>query len=169
VSEAPPTTGNVEQRLDPRYVQLHRQLGWIVALFIAGSSLLIILIVSIVSFSWWGFLGRAVLWTLVTAFLIWHAQHWPAVVYRHTTYRLDDQVFEIRRGVYWRQIVSVPRSRVQHTDVSQGPLERTHGLGTLVVYTAGTDHAKVDLQGLSYETALSLREQLLPREGGDAV
>jgi membrane protein YdbS with pleckstrin-like domain len=169
VSETPPLGGGVEQRLDPRYVQLHRQIGWIVALFIAGASLLTILIASIVSFSWWGFAARAALWAIVSAALAWHAQHWPALVYRHTSYRLDQQVFEIRRGVYWRQVVSVPRSRVQHTDVSQGPLERAHGLGTLVVYTAGTDHAKVDLHGLDYETALALREHLLPREGGDAV
>ena len=47
-------------------------------------------------------------------------------------------------------MTNVPRSRVQHTDVSQGPLERNHGLGTLVVYTAGTDHAKVELGGLDH-------------------
>ena len=63
----------------------------------------------------------------------------------------------------------MPRSRVQHTDVSQGPLERGYGLGTLVIYTAGTDHAKVDLHGLDHATALAIRDHLLPREGGDAV
>jgi uncharacterized protein len=169
VSEGPPFAGGVEHRLDPRYVQLHRQIGWIVTLVISGGSLLTILVASVVSFSAWQFVGRAALWIIVSGGLAWHAQHWPARVYRHTSYRLDDQVFEIRRGVFWREIVSVPRSRVQHTDVSQGPLERAHGLGTLVVYTAGTDHAKVDLHGLDYETALRIREQLLPREGGDAV
>ena len=68
----------------------------------------------------------------------------------------------------WRTVVTVPRSRVQHTDVSQGPLERRFGLGTLVVYTAGTDHARVSLGGLAHAHALRIREQLLPR-GDDAV
>jgi len=88
--------------------------------------------------------------------------------YRHASYRLDEQCLEIRRGVFWRTIVTVPRSRVQHTDVSQGPLERRLGLGTLVVYTAGTDHARVSLGGLEHARALRIREQLLPR-GDDAV
>jgi membrane protein YdbS with pleckstrin-like domain len=75
----------------------------------------------------------------------------------------------IRRGVFWRRVIHVPRSRVQHTDVSQGPLERGHGLGTLVIYTAGTDHARVDLHGLDHAAALAIRDHLLPGEGEDAV
>jgi hypothetical protein len=71
--------------------------------------------------------------------------------------------------VYWRDIVNIPRSRVQHTDVSQGPLERRYGLGTLVVYTAGTDHAKVSLSGLDHLIALRIREHFLPGAVGDAV
>ena len=68
----------------------------------------------------------------------------------------------------WRKVINVPRSRVQHTDVSQGPLERGHGLGTLVIYTAGTDHARVDLPGLDHATALRIRDS--PRcAGGGAT
>ena len=89
--------------------------------------------------------------------------------YRHTSYRVDDQGIEIRRGVYWRVVINVPRSRVQHIDVSQGPLDRRYGLGTLVVYTAGTDHAKVELGGLEHGRALRIREHLLPSGADDAV
>lgn len=95
----------------------------------------------------------------------------PPLVYRHTSFRVDEAGIEIRRGVYWRRVINVPRSRVQHTDVSQGPLERRHGLGTLVVYTAGTDHARVALSGLDHGVALDLRGHLLPSEAShhDAV
>jgi membrane protein YdbS with pleckstrin-like domain len=58
---------------------------------------------------------------------------------------------------------------VQHTDVSQGPLERTYGLGTLAIFTAGTDHAQVSLHGLDHGTALRIRDHLLPGESTDAV
>ena len=75
--------------------------------------------------------------------LAWQLYRWPAISYRFASYRLDDEGLEILRGVYWRTITNVPRSRVQHTDVSQGPLERRHGLGTLVIYTAGTQHSQV--------------------------
>jgi membrane protein YdbS with pleckstrin-like domain len=65
--------------------------------------------------------------------------------------------------------INVPRSRLQHTDVSQGPLERRYGLGTLVLYTAGTDHARIDLAGLEHGVALRLRQHLLPSGDTDAV
>jgi uncharacterized protein len=63
----------------------------------------------------------------------------------------------------------VPRSRVQHTDVSQGPLERKHGLGRLVIFTAGTQHSRVELPGLAHHTALDIRDRLLPRQTADVV
>ena len=81
------------------------------------------------------------------AALAWQLYRWPAISYRFASYRLDASGFEIRRGVYWRTITNVPRSRVQHTDVSQGPLERRFGLGTLVIYTAGTHALAGDIAG----------------------
>ena len=64
--------------------------------------------------------------------------------------------------MHWQTITNVPRSRVQHTDVSQGPIERRYGLGTLIVYTAGTDHSRVTLSGLDFTLAQRLRTHLLP-------
>jgi membrane protein YdbS with pleckstrin-like domain len=93
---------------------------------------------------------------------------WSAAVYHHTSYRVGGDGLEIRRGVLWRKVINVPRTRVQHTDVSQGPLERAYGLGTLVVYTAGTEHARVSLPGLDHAVALRLRGELLAG-GDDAV
>jgi membrane protein YdbS with pleckstrin-like domain len=58
---------------------------------------------------------------------------------------------------------------VQHIDVTQGPIDRRFGLSTLVIYTAGTDHAKVALDGLEHGRALAMREHLLPTGAGDAV
>ena len=91
------------------------------------------------------------------------------MAYRFTSYVVDDAGLEIARGVYWRTVTNIPRSRIQHTDVSQGPLERRHGLGTLVVYTAGTQHSEVKLPGLEFATAQRIRAHLLPRDEGDAV
>jgi hypothetical protein len=100
---------------------------------------------------------------------LWHAIRWPARAYEHTFYRVDDQGIEIRKGVYWRVVINVPRSRVQHIDVSQGPLERRFGLGKLSIYTAGTEYALVALRGLTHERALRIRDHLLPGETQDAV
>jgi membrane protein YdbS with pleckstrin-like domain len=114
--------------------------------------------------------GRAVIalslcWAAGSALLGWHLHRWPAVRYRHVAYRVDDNGLEIRRGVVWRRILTVPRSRIQHTDVSQGPLERERGLATLVVHTAGTDYERIELDGLARPEALRLRDLLLAPAG----
>ncbi len=95
--------------------------------------------------------------------------YWPGLAYEHASYRVAENALWIRRGVVWRSEISVPKSRVQHTDVSQGPLQRRFGLATLVLHTAGTQHAAVSLGGLSHDAALAIRDYLI--EGGvdDAV
>jgi membrane protein YdbS with pleckstrin-like domain len=163
-----PTGG--DQQLDPRAIVLQKTIAAIVSAVVAAGSG-IFAIVSLVD-DGPSPLSAAVtltLWLVGNGLFTWHGQRWQAIDYRHTWYRVDDQGIEIRRGVFWREVVSVPRSRVQHTDVSQGPLERKYGLGTLAVYTAGTDHAKVTLSGLDHGVALGIREQLMPERGTDAV
>ena len=117
----------------------------------------------------WVFVLFLLGWAALTAFLIWHTFRWPQIQYRHASYRLDGQGIEIARGVIWRSIVHVPVSRVQHTDVSQGPLQRRYGLGTLTIYTAGTEYARVNLHGLAHARALAIRDLLLPRRSDDGV
>src|SRR5690606_22908 len=66
--------------------------------------------------------------------LMWR---WPPLSYRYLRYGIDDTGIAIERGVLWRSRIALPRVRIQHTDVSQGPLERRYGIGTLQLYTAG--------------------------------
>jgi membrane protein YdbS with pleckstrin-like domain len=108
-------------------------------------------------------------WFGVTLLMTWAARRWPVVSHRHASYRLDPLGIQIRRGVIWRAVVNIPRSRVQHTDVAQGPLERKYGLGRLIIYTAGSSHAQVTVHGLDHQVALRVRDLLLPLEGGDAL
>lgn len=100
------------------------------------------------------------------AVLLWR---WPELQHRYTSYRVDEAGLEIRSGALWRKVINVPRSRVQHTDVSQGPLERHLQLATLHVFTAGTEHSEVVLHGLARETAIEIRDYLLAGGGDDAV
>jgi membrane protein YdbS with pleckstrin-like domain len=160
----------VDRRLDPRHISHQQRVGWIVAAFVTGIAFIAAFGVWVsTGFSLIGLAGTGGAWLVLSALLAWRAQAWPEIAYRHASYKVDAQGIEIRRGVFWRTITSVPRSRVQHTDVSQGPLERTHELGTLVVYTAGTDHARVDLPGLTHARALRIREHLLPKGEADAI
>jgi membrane protein YdbS with pleckstrin-like domain len=167
----PSVADGAEHHLDPRSVTVDRLAGWIVLGGLTLAQLFALAMVAI--FTRIPFWVKAVLlgivWPAVAAGLGWLAHQWPVVAHRHTSYRVDDEGIEIKQGVIWRSIISVPRSRIQHTDVSQGPIDRSFGLGTLVIFTAGTEHARVQLHGLDHGLALRIRDHLLSSGGGDAV
>jgi uncharacterized protein len=159
----------VSRWLDPRWITVQRIHGAIFAAIVSLASFVGVIVVWIASQR--PFLGLLLLpvWAVLMAALVWQMYRWPPISYRFSAYRVDEAVLEIQRGVYWRTTTSVPRSRIQHTDVSQGPLERRHGLGTLVVYTAGTQHSQVTLSGLDFTVARRIRAHLLPTDQSDAV
>jgi membrane protein YdbS with pleckstrin-like domain len=158
------------QPLDPRSVTAGRLGGWtftaIVSVVVGGGALATV-IATRAPFP--VRVGAGVVALLIVGGLA-AASHWgPAVRYRTTWVRLDADGLEYEHGWLWRHHVSVPRSRIQHTDVTQGPYERRFGLATLVVYTAGTAHASISIEGLSHETALAFRDALLARDAGDGA
>jgi membrane protein YdbS with pleckstrin-like domain len=152
----------VERRLDPRSIVVQRIAGGITVSIIA-----FVLLIGVVIVVFAGSPGRVLGLLLVLGFVLvcgllgTLALAWPVLHHRHSSYAVTEQAIVIRRGVLWRSIQTVPRSRVQHTDVSQGPVERLYELATLVIYTAGTEHASVPLSGLARETALAIRDHLI--------
>ena len=172
-ASAPPALSladGTRRSLDPQVVDFERDVGLIVTVCTSGGLLLAIGILSLATdLPRWVLPLVLLAWAAVTAALLWQTFRWPQIQYRHASYRLDTLGIEIARGVIWRSIVHVPVSRVQHTDVSQGPLQRRYGLGTLTIYTAGTEYARVDLHGLAHARALAIRDHLLSRRSDDGV
>ncbi len=159
-----------EYPLDPRHITVERLSGWIAFAVLAGPSFIGLVVANVLApLSLDVRLGMIGAWVFVAGWLAWAAQIWPPIAHRYASYRVDNEGIEIKRGVVWRRIISIPRSRIQHTDVSQGPLERSYGLGTLVIYTAGTEHARVHLPGLDHRVALRIRDHLLARMADDVV
>jgi uncharacterized protein len=167
------------QQLDPRSVTAGRLGGWTVTLVLllvgGGIGLGVLIGTGAPLVSW---IGTGAIALVIYGLLAAASHFGPAVRYRSTWVRLDDDGLEYEHGWLWRHHVSVPRSRIQHTDVTQGPYERRFGLATLVVYTAGTANASISIEGLSHETALAIRDALLargdatsedPAGGGDAI
>ncbi|MFN7781939.1 MAG: PH domain-containing protein [Lysobacterales bacterium] len=109
-----------------------------------------------------GLLAAVFLILQIAAFLFARAS------YRRTRYALDAEGLLIQRGVIWQSETRVPRSRVQHTDLNRGPIDRWLGLAELRVHTAGTRLAAVSLGGLREDEARRLRNDLLG-EDDDAV
>jgi membrane protein YdbS with pleckstrin-like domain len=75
-------------------------------------------------------------------------------------FRITGDRLRVVRGILFRSDTVVPFSRVQHIDVTRGPIERYFGLATLVLHTAGTHNSSIRLPGLGAEEALAMREAI---------
>lgn len=82
----------------------------------------------------------------------------PDRIYRRLRYRLTERLLQVVRGWLFHVDTVVPLVRVQHIDVTRGPLEKMFGVATLVVHTAGTHNSIVTLPGLSPERAAQIRD-----------
>ena len=102
---------------------------------------------------------------LAVALALW----WPGLCYRGWRYRLTEQAIELRHGVLTLRRSVVPYFRVQHVDVSQGPVERALGLARLKVHTASAG-SDASLPGVGLDRAEEVRRLVLDRaEEGDGV
>lgn len=81
---------------------------------------------------------------------------------RHSYYRwrLDATGFAVSSGKLWQRHTHVPATRVQHLDISRGPLQRHYRLATLTVHTAGTHGHALSLPCLDQADAEALRAAL---------
>jgi membrane protein YdbS with pleckstrin-like domain len=80
--------------------------------------------------------------------------------YRAFGYEVQDEALYIERGVLTQVRTVVPYVRVQHVDTQRSPLERILGLGSVVVYTAGSRGADVTVPGLEPDRASGLQQRL---------
>jgi membrane protein YdbS with pleckstrin-like domain len=94
---------------------------------------------------------------------VWLGWYIRASLQRYRFALLDDGLL-LQSGVFWHSEVFVPRVRIQHTDVSQGPVARWLDLATLVLHTAGVKLVNLEIVGLRAARARELRDQLLIRQ-----
>jgi uncharacterized protein len=108
------------------------------------------------------FLIELAVWLVAAATLAVVALGGAYVVFKYRVWRFeirDDDLY-LERGVFTRVTTVVPFVRVQHVDTQRGPIERLVGLGSVVVYTAGSRGADVTIPGLTPERASDLQRRL---------
>jgi membrane protein YdbS with pleckstrin-like domain len=110
---------------------------------------------------------------VLTAVLVLLGFVWVVLHYRIWVYQIQDDAIYLERGVLTHVRTLVPYVRIQHVDTSRGPVERTLGLSTLVVYTAGSRGADISVPGLTPEEASDLQQRVkqlaIEAEGDDAL
>jgi len=149
--------------LQSNYIQAERVSGCIASVLFATMSLTAWLVITLALFSWMDFrcwlIGLVLLiFALLLTVFSWQEPRWR---WKSTRWRELPNGFELQRGYLWWHHIFVPRERIQHTDVVQGPLMRKFGLATLVIHTAGTHDHSISIDGISLEEAQNLRKSLL--------
>ncbi|UTF60448.1 PH domain-containing protein [Gilvimarinus sp. DA14] len=81
----------------------------------------------------------------------------------HTQYLLRELDIHKRTGFWWHKTVSAGTNRIQHIEVTQGPIERLYRLSKLVLYTAGGYQSDIKIPGLPTDEAHRLKQYLTER------
>lgn len=122
------------------------------------------------------FAVSAVEWWIVAAvasgwlvFLLVWSSVVPSLSWARWTYAVREHDLIVHHGVIVRSTTAIPRSRIQHVDTRQGPIEQVFGLVRLTVSTASGGGADAEIPGLTPEDAEALRDALVQVEGDDGV
>jgi uncharacterized protein len=86
---------------------------------------------------------------------------WIALIYKsfkYTGYALREKDIVYTSGILFRHTAIVPFNRIQHCELSQGPLDRMYGLASLSMNTAG--QSEIELDGITYDKAIKLKNYL---------
>ncbi|WP_223787547.1 PH domain-containing protein [Marinicella meishanensis] len=145
-----------EKPLQPAYLKVVRISTAITLLLVATGPAILVTAVS--GIPWYWVLACYVsFYGLLLGLFFWYWKHW----YKRYRYALKTVGLGIKKGVFWQQHAMIPRNRVQHIDITTGPIERRYDLSKLVVHTAGTSNASVTLPGLLHDDAVALRQELI--------
>ncbi len=94
---------------------------------------------------------------------------WIPKAYREVEYFIEDGSVKMRWGVVWKKQVTVPYRKITNVDITQGPLERFLGTGTLHLQTAGAggkEGTKAELKLPGIKNLDETRDLIVSKLGG---
>jgi uncharacterized protein len=155
------------QRLEPRVVTYWWLTGLFSTALLAGMAWGLLLFAGDHQWPqlrWWrigafGLVGLQFAWSLCS----------PPLAYARWRYRVGTDLLLMRYGIFFHEERLVPVRRMQHVDLTRGPIERLFGLATLVVFTAGNEGSAFRVPGLSVNEAQALRDRILRARGDDVL
>jgi uncharacterized protein len=80
-------------------------------------------------------------------------------------YVIRDHDITYRKGFLRFSMVTIPFNRIQHAEISQGPIARFFKLSTLRIYTAGGSSSDLSIGGLDFEEAQKLKDFVTRKAG----
>ena len=80
-------------------------------------------------------------------------------------YLLRQHDISYRKGFLKFSLITIPYTRIQHSEITQGPLARAMKLSTLNIFTAGGSSSDLKIPGLDPEDAQKLRTFIAEKIG----
>lgn len=154
----PPLTDQPWQPISPRYKTVLRTRLALIGLAFALAPWFPVVVLGEAARPW--NYGVSLLVILVLGFLTFV---WVPRKVRRTNYLLRQLDLHLRAGCWWYRTVSVAVNRIQHLEITQGPLERLCGLSVLAIYTAGGYQSDLKIPGLERELAHQIKASLTDR------
>lgn len=109
--------------------------------------------------------GNWVLICLVTLMII--SIVFTYFAFHKKSYAVREKDIVYNSGLFWRSSVAIPFNRVQHCEVSIGPIDRMFNLSELKIFTAGGSSSDLSIEGLNPETSNRLKDFIVNKTSVD--
>ena len=107
-------------------------------------------------FEWPGWV-IIIFWGIAVLRFVYSVIIFPALSYKQWRYEVRETEIELQQGLFIVERTLVPMVRVQHVDISQGPIMKKYGLSSIGISTAATVH---EIPALENEEAEELRHYI---------
>lgn len=77
----------------------------------------------------------------------------------HYSIRQHDII--LKSGVFWKKEVIQPLKRVQHVELTRGPIDERYGLANVRLFSAGTALSTFVIRGVEHEIAARIKQFVL--------
>lgn len=99
---------------------------------------------------------------LLSVFIAWFAYKSAKVI----RYGVREHDIIVQSGIFWRKETIQPITRIQHVEITRGPLDKRFGLANLRLFSAGTGHLTFEIPGLAVDVAERIKGFILRFQQG---
>ena len=143
---------------------LKADLIWTILFFSVGIIILLFL-QYIIELEWLLIYGKWILLGLICLLILSATLTYFGFFKKSYAVREKDIIYN--SGLFWTSSIAIPFNRVQHCEVSIGPIDRMFGLSELKIFTAGGSSSDLKIEGLKPETSNRLKDFIVNKTGID--
>ncbi len=107
-------------------------------------------------------------WLSYVLLLFWFALALLSLWVSHTavnykSYAIRQRDISYKTGIFFKEWITIPFTRVQHCEISRGVLDRAFDLAELRIFTAGGSSSDIAIPGLQTDVAQQLKDFIIAK------